>query len=420
MPETLEELKQQRAEIDAEIEKLEAKDIGMRFARVYYAERHKTDATWIKFDKFAEDDKKQAAAAMAATLAEYDAEVERDALSEWQTVAACSSPAELLEKMRGLRGAADNLARERDDLYVERDAIQARIQRGGVEFDVTDSQLYDFVKTQGSGVRLEVLRAVMDYLAQHATVVQPEIADAETLEQLAELACEAWHLEDPPLLDGEDGNKAVNESWQHIVTAILRAAKPEIDATAKEIGRVIHHIELNEGVSGYYGDREIDARSGEAILAMLNSHIRYRVELPEAETPKPEVSRERWSTHNMPAEITCEGDVANTKARALICRAYNTVLDELERVEAERDELRKQLAAASPEIAIRLERCDAPTWRTDVANAPEDEWVYCIYEGDLIPYWAGCRSGDVWLDNEGYESNPPTAWMPIPKLPEDE
>lgn len=106
-----------------------------------------------------------------------------------------------------------------------------------------------------------ILDRLSPYLQPQASVdpklCETPMATAETLEQLAETA--------RGIGEAFAGDPDV---WIEIVTAILRAARPYVDVSIAEISEFVG------------GDAAID------IINVLNSRIRYRVELPPYECPK--------------------------------------------------------------------------------------------------------------------------------------
>lgn len=100
------------------------------------------------------------------------------------------------------------LAAERDDLQRQLDAANARIERGGVEFDVAANGAYNawvdhYRECDEKGcydpINDSQTAFLMAYLARHATVVredEPPIASAETLEQSGQPAAsrERWKV----------------------------------------------------------------------------------------------------------------------------------------------------------------------------------------------------------------------------------
>lgn len=78
----------------------------------------------------------------------------------------------LIVERDALKTQVDALATRAAGLEAERDALAARVQHGGVEFDVTGNEFRRALSTDRSGD--DFVKFAIRYLAEHATVVTPE------------------------------------------------------------------------------------------------------------------------------------------------------------------------------------------------------------------------------------------------------
>lgn len=108
---------------------------------------------------------------------------------------------------------------------------------------------------------------LLSFAVAHGVDVRlPDIATAETLEQLAEIGQKTLY---PRQIDctWDQLTPDQQQRWYNTVTAILRAAKPNINILSGELSSI-----LTKGLSCH------------EIVKALDQYIRYRVELPEDES----------------------------------------------------------------------------------------------------------------------------------------
>lgn len=228
---------------------------------------------------------------------------------------------------------------------------------------------------------IKELRKEIDRLKERCIAPTP-IATAETLNALAEIAKKSyrWRVN-------------VGDDWEAVVAAILRAARPRLDATLGDVYCAIH-TECND------------------FMGWLNSRIRFCVELPpelKDTTAAPTdaqleaLARVLRSTY-LPAkgilthwEKTC--DASRDEWRDVSCAAYAHIGGELasvtaerdkhymnfECVTAERDTSRAELAAVTAErdeLLGKYKRRDAQYLEAKAGEQREGTRVYEL-EADL-------------------------------------